>query len=85
MALGGTLANETASLGTVDQADFDAWQGNFGATGGSGGQSTPSVPEPSTLGLFLLAAGIGPIVVTRRSRFPVPRFPLVPVAAPARG
>ena len=31
MSSGGTLLNETASLGTVDQADYDAWRANFGA------------------------------------------------------
>jgi hypothetical protein len=49
------LANETASLGVVDQADFDAWRGNFGATTGSGSGSNQSVPEPATILLFFLA------------------------------
>jgi hypothetical protein len=58
MALGGTLANETASLGTIDQADFDAWRGNFGATAGSGAQNTPAVPEPASWIMLVLAAGL---------------------------
>ena len=39
MSSGGTLLNETASLGVVDQADYDAWRANFGATGRPGQRS----------------------------------------------
>ena len=41
LATGGTLLNETASPGVVDQADYDAWRVNFGATNtpGSGASS----------------------------------------------
>ena len=49
MATGGTLLNETASIGIVDQADYDAWRANFGATGGpgSGAAAMPNaIPEP---------------------------------------
>jgi hypothetical protein len=61
---GGTLPNETASPGTTDQADYDAWRANFGATSG-GGDSAGAVPEPTPAVLFLL--GIGGIYVLRNS------------------
>jgi hypothetical protein len=42
------LTNETASLGTVDEADYAAWKANFGASDGGGG-SVGAVPEPSSV------------------------------------
>jgi hypothetical protein len=43
--------------GVVDQADYDVWAANFGATPpGSGAAATGTVPEPSSLALFALAA-----------------------------
>ena len=51
MATGGTLLNETASVGIVDQADYQAWRANFGASSGAGsgaGAATAAVPEPGT-------------------------------------
>lgn len=49
MATGGTLLNETASVGVADQADYDAWRANFGATNGpgSGAAASTAVPEPA--------------------------------------
>jgi hypothetical protein len=61
---GSVLANETVSLGSVDQADFDAWKANFGNTAAVGGgafDATQQVPEPSSLGMLLLAA-VGALV-----------------------
>ena len=63
------LTNETASLGVVDQADYDAWQANFGATpagSGSGGNSL-AVPEPASL-MLALAAGLVYTVGVRPGR-----------------
>jgi hypothetical protein len=68
ITVGGTLANETASLGTIDQADFDAWRANFGAMAGNGSQVTPAVPEPSAGMLGLSAVAIGQFIVRRRLR-----------------
>ncbi len=61
LATGGTLQNETASPGVVDQADYDAWRANFGAASGSGsgaGMAGVGVPEPETAALFVLAAAL---------------------------
>jgi hypothetical protein len=58
MATGGTLLNETASPGVADQADYDAWRANFGATNspGSGASTTTeAIPEPATGVLSSLA------------------------------
>jgi hypothetical protein len=73
--LGGSALpfNETASLGTVDQADYQAWKDNFGMTSGSGSAAGESpVPEPTAIVLLLigLAALIGhpkrvPLAVVR--------------------
>jgi hypothetical protein len=54
---GGTvLRNETASLGIVDQADYDAWRANYGAAGSQSSQSeAATVPEPACR--FLLLSG----------------------------
>jgi hypothetical protein len=60
MTTGGTLLNETASPGVVDQADYDAWRANFGATNtpGSGASTIAgAVPEP-TAGTLLALAGM---------------------------
>ncbi len=50
------LTNETASLGVVDQEDYDAWKANFGAVAGSGGSAgvTGTVPEPTCAVLLLI-------------------------------
>jgi hypothetical protein len=61
LATGGTLMNETASPGVTDQADYDAWRANFGATSasGSGGfVGTNAIPEPQTNLLFVFAIGL---------------------------
>ena len=45
------MLNETASPGVVDQADYDAWRANFGATNGPGSgaaATSAAVPEPGT-------------------------------------
>ena len=50
METGGTLLNETASIGVVDQADYDAWRANFGASNGPGSgaaATSAAVPEPA--------------------------------------
>lgn len=65
---GGTLANETASPGVVDEADFLAWKVNFGASGGGGAATAATVPEPATLWLSVVAAGL---LAGKRKRRPV--------------
>lgn len=57
----GTLQNETASLGVVDQADYDAWRANYGANNGAGNGAVAesgTVPEPATSTLVVLFAGM---------------------------
>ena len=51
-----SLTNETASLGVVDQEDYDAWKANFGAVAGSGGSAevAGTVPEPTSVVLLLI-------------------------------
>jgi hypothetical protein len=63
LSSGATLLNETASIGSIDDADFDAWQTNFGAsvTPGLGGIS--GVPEPTT-GILIMSAFL-PLVARR--------------------
>jgi hypothetical protein len=53
MGSGGTLQNETVSPGVVDQADYDAWRANFGATSGNGAASV-AIPEPAAAVVLLL-------------------------------
>jgi hypothetical protein len=56
METGGTLVNETASIGAVDQSDYDAWRANFGATNGpasGAGATFGLVPEPGTATLLM--------------------------------
>jgi hypothetical protein len=52
----GVLHNETASLGVVDDADYDLWKAHFGDTAGSGALSDATVPEPSALCLAALVS-----------------------------
>ena len=48
LAGGGSLENETASPGVVDQADYNAWAANYGAS------NLPlAIPEPSCLALVV--------------------------------
>lgn len=55
IASGGTLQNETESIDTVDQADFQAWLTHYGATRGAASVPPAAAPEPAavTLGLML--------------------------------
>jgi hypothetical protein len=58
---GGPLQNETVTLGSVTQEDYDEWRANFGdsAAGGSAsGQTGGGVPEPSSI-LLLAVAAVG--------------------------
>ena len=51
MESGGTLLNETATPGVANQADYDVWRANFGATNGPGSgaaAASAAVPEPGT-------------------------------------
>lgn len=61
---GGPLNNETASLGTVDIEDYNAWKANFGMTS-LGGGSGLAVPEPSCL--LLACSSLGITLRKRRS------------------
>lgn len=49
---GGTLLNETETIGEVTEEDYDAWAANYGATGTG---TAASIPEPTTAALALLA------------------------------
>lgn len=60
---GGPLQNETASVGTVDSEDYDAWAANYGATSSS--LTSAAVPEPSAC--FLVAVGLVALNVRRKS------------------
>ena len=60
------LVNETASLGVVDQEDYDAWKANFGAVGGGSGSAGGSVPEPAGW-LTALFGVLGAAVRLRRT------------------
>ncbi|HEX3599739.1 MAG TPA: PEP-CTERM sorting domain-containing protein, partial [Lacipirellulaceae bacterium] len=55
---GGPLQNEIDAPGTVNAADYTAWRSKFGNTSGAGAGvgSGSVVPEPATLGLFLMSA-----------------------------
>jgi hypothetical protein len=70
LATGGKLLNETASPGVVDQADYDAWRANFGATNTPGSGSAAvlgAVPEP-TSGTLLALAGISALLMKTARR-----------------
>jgi hypothetical protein len=51
-----TLPNETASPNEVDELDYGAWSGNFGAS--DGGANAASAPEPSSTMLLMLACTV---------------------------
>lgn len=60
MSSGGTLLNETASPGVVDQADYSAWRANFGAGPGNGAAAGfNAVPELGSVGLLAWLIGLG--------------------------
>lgn len=67
MSGGGSLTNDSTPT-SVDEADFWFWREHFGDTPGSGAGAlrAPNVPEPGTLWLMLVAAGIS--VQGRRRR-----------------
>jgi pectinesterase len=50
---GVTLLNETASPGSVDEEDYNAWKSNFGTTAEAGAASLGVVPEPAGVALIL--------------------------------
>jgi hypothetical protein len=55
-----SLPNRSGSIsGPVGQADYNFWRSRFGATSGSGAAiDSSTVPEPATVSLLALAAGI---------------------------
>jgi hypothetical protein len=61
------LDNETASLGVADQADFDIWRANFGATMGQPNPSASVVPEPAT-NLLALVGTIAWLITDRATQ-----------------
>ena len=65
-ASGGSLMNEGATPGVVDQADYDFWVSRFGATSGAGSAAGAAVPEPASLLLVLIAFGWLGLQVCRR-------------------
>jgi hypothetical protein len=59
--------NVGASAGKIDEADYTVWTSNFGHTiGGSGAFATQSIPEPSTVGLALIACAAFCLLGLRR-------------------
>jgi hypothetical protein len=70
MDTGGALLNETVSLGTADQADYDVWRANIGAPGAGSGASatTAPVPEPGAVVLLACTAGVAYWPRSRRRR-----------------
>lgn len=75
LASGGTLMNESATLGVVDPADYDEWAASYGAV-----QSPPaiSIPEPIAAASF----GVALLVVSgARSRRPIGRS-TAPIRSP---
>ena len=58
MAGGGSLTNDPTPA-TVDESDFTYWRSHFGESLGSGaGASSAAVPEPTTIWMMSLAAGL---------------------------
>jgi hypothetical protein len=48
-----------ASMGIIDQADYEVWKTNFGASGsGSGAATGAAVPEPGTLVLLVVGLAL---------------------------
>jgi hypothetical protein len=65
--------NTGASMGVIDQADYNFWRANFGngRPGAGAGLAASVVPEPSTaLQLLLLAAAIAIRYVSRQRAIP---------------
>jgi Pectinesterase len=57
-----TLLNETASIGSIDDDDYDAWKANYGTSTAPGSGGSSPVPEPAAVitilsGILSLAAG----------------------------
>jgi hypothetical protein len=55
----------------IDEGDYTAWRANFGTTAAGArsratGSASASIPEPASLGLFLVAAIIGAYCRPRR-------------------
>jgi hypothetical protein len=65
MAGGLPLANETVSEGVVDEADYQAWQENFGATAEGQGGGEGGVPEPSSV---VIAAALAAVIFGAQER-----------------
>jgi dockerin type I repeat protein/PEP-CTERM motif-containing protein len=55
------LAADGDGNGVVDGSDYTIWKNHFGETTGtgSGGLGSGQVPEPSTLGMMLVALAFG--------------------------
>jgi len=50
------LPNRDPELGgNIGQADYDFWVDNFGNTSGAGAAVASAVPEPTALGLLMIA------------------------------
>ena len=62
---GGPIANETVSIGTVDELDYDEWRANYGLPGAGSGGVVSTVPEPASAGLLVL--GIVGLLMRRRA------------------
>jgi hypothetical protein len=52
---GGPLQNEGASIGMIDQGDYDFWRAQFGEGAGAGAAVAASVPEPCGWAIVLCA------------------------------
>ena len=64
--------NSGASQGVIDQADYLTWVQNFGATQAAGSAAT--VPEPASIALLVVAAGIAAPSIERRELVRTPRI-----------
>lgn len=56
---GGALLNRGVGVtGPVGAADYEIWRSNFGQSLGAASRTAPAVPEPATIVILLLAAGM---------------------------
>lgn len=62
---GGPLANETVSIDSVDELDYDEWFANYGSPGAGSGGGVSAAPEPASAGLLVL--GIVGLLMRRRA------------------
>jgi hypothetical protein len=62
------LFNEGASLGVVDQADYDFWKANFGKTASIILHDGTAVPEPTTFAILIISIASAELIGRTISR-----------------